>query len=177
MANTIQSNMTEPNWEEVLETIYREDIIWGKDEDYDESHPVVSEVSGEAEEVQDTLAYLHQCGLVGSVQAGLHADISRPGKEGLMPMSDSDKRTGAFLGLTPSGFKVAHEREMQKQDQQLNLSIVALTAILTITAAIQAVSSVLVLDGFERDIMIFTIIILFLIVIVFVLRQKKRLGS
>lgn len=106
-----------PVWAEILEKIYRENIVWSPDDDFDDEHPVISEVEFEAETVQENLAMLSQSGLVGRVHVGIPADITRPGKEGIVGMSDRAKREGSHIGLTPRGFHVAHEREVMDQEK------------------------------------------------------------
>lgn len=128
----------ESDWTIVLQTIYEKDIWWQKDTDIDEDHPVVKLVDMSPETVQNSLAYLSQTQLIGSVKAGMEADVSRPGKEGEMPIADRDRRTGLYIGLTSRGFSVAHDREMRRrrdiQDQRkarqqhdVNLAVAILT--------------------------------------------------
>lgn len=143
----------EPNWAIVLHTIYEEDIWWQKDTEIDEDHPVVQSVDLNSKAVQNSLAYLSQAQLIGSVKAGMEADVPRPGKEGEMPIADQDRRTGLYIGLTSRGFSVAHDREMRRrrdlQDQQkarqqhdVNLAVAILTlGLISVTVIDSAVGA------------------------------------
>jgi len=143
----------ESDWAIVLQTIYEEDIWWQKDADIDGNHPVVQSVDISPKAVQNSLAYLSQTQLIGSVKAGMEADVSRPGKESEMPIADRDRQTGLYIGLTSRGFSVAHDREMRHrrdiQDQQkarqqhdVNLAVAILTlgliSVTVIDSAVQA---------------------------------------
>lgn len=109
------NGLEEPAWIKVLETIYDEDIYWEDDADIDSDHPVVSALDDDPEEVQNHLAFLSQVELIGHVKAGMTADVPRPGKESMMPVSDVDRRQGLYMGLTPRGFSVVHQRRMQER--------------------------------------------------------------
>lgn len=143
----------DPDWAVILRTIYEEDIWWLKDAEIDESHPVVQAVELTPREVQNALAYLSQAQLIGSVKAGMEADIPRPGKEGEMPIADRDRRTGLYIGLTSRGFSVAHDREMRrrrdeqdrreaKQQHDVNLAVAILSlgliAVTVVDSAVRA---------------------------------------
>ncbi|WP_276255611.1 hypothetical protein [Halomontanus rarus] len=108
----------DPTWTEILNTIYRENIVWSPDADFDEEHPVVSAVELNVKTVQENLAMLSQSGLVGRVHVGIQADIPRPEMESVIGISDGAKRQGTHVGLTARGFHVAHEREVMEQEQE-----------------------------------------------------------
>lgn len=108
---------SEPDWAIVLETIYVEDIVWEADREVDSNHPVVASIDAEPETVNESLAFLSQAGLIGRVQVGLKADISRPGKEGVIGITGTAERKGTHIGLTERGFLVAHQRQMQYEQQ------------------------------------------------------------
>ncbi|MCO8267340.1 hypothetical protein NKF06_12270 [Haloferax sp. AB510] len=108
----------EPDWAEILETIYRRNIIWSYDTDIEDDHPVVSAVGMDANSVQENLALLSQTGLVGRIHVGRQADISRPEMGGLVGISENARRKGTHIGLTPRGFHVAHEREVMNQEKK-----------------------------------------------------------
>ncbi|WP_247729906.1 hypothetical protein [Halovivax limisalsi] len=108
----------EPNWAVILDTIYRNNVTWPSDTNFDKDHPVVSAVNLDAETVQENLAMLSQSGLVGKTHVGMKADIPRPGKEGLKGITGEARRQGTHVGLTARGFHVAHEREVMEQEQK-----------------------------------------------------------
>ncbi|WP_139171272.1 hypothetical protein [Natronorubrum texcoconense] len=108
---------SEPDWGKVLEEIYSEDLVWEADVDIDMNHPVVATVDMDPEAVKRCLAFLSQTGLIGRVQVGLKADVSRPGKEGVIGTTKSARIRGTHIGLTERGFLVAHQRQMQEQQQ------------------------------------------------------------
>lgn len=141
----------ESNWDIVLKTIYEDDIWWQKGTDIDEDHPIVQAVDMDAKTVQNSLAYLSQVQLIGNVKAGMQAEVPRPGKEAEVAIADQDRRTGLYIGLTPRGFSVAHDREMRRQrdkeDQRkarqqhdVNLAVAILTlGLLSLTVVDSAV--------------------------------------
>lgn len=108
----------EPEWAKVLDEIYRENIVWSMDEELNDEHPVVSSVDFDPETVQENLALLSQSGLIGQVQVGIRADVPRPGKEGVIGITENARQHGTHVGLTARGFHVAHERDMRKKEQE-----------------------------------------------------------
>ncbi|WP_144427176.1 hypothetical protein [Halolamina pelagica] len=158
--------MGEPDWATVLETIYEEDIYWGEQEEIDENHPVVQEVDMDPQNVQNTLAYLSQTGLIGNVKAGMTADIPRPGKEGEVPITDADRRSGLYLGLTSKGFEVAHDREQNQRSQRINRALVMLTWILATSAMIQAIAPIFTVSGLDQ--LMFSIIGVALLILAYI---------
>lgn len=108
----------EPEWAKVLDTVYKENLVWEADADFDEDHPVVSAVDLDSKATQRNLAFLSQAGLIGRLHVGVKADVSYPGREGLMGLSGEAERRGTHTGLTERGFSVAHRREVMQQQEQ-----------------------------------------------------------
>jgi hypothetical protein len=112
-----------PEWAELLEAIYEENLVWSAVTDnyhedgpiYGEGHPVYEIVDMDPQQIQKNLAFLLETGLIGTQHIGLDADVPRPGKELVTGISEEARREGTHLGLTERGFAVAHERQMQRR--------------------------------------------------------------
>jgi hypothetical protein len=125
-------------WQKVLRVMYEEGIVWSLDSEIDETHPLVVETDLPAEDVEDALSFLSESGLIGRIQAGAKADYPR---EMVVGISDSARQQGTHIGLTTEGFKVAHNRELQNQQQRTNHQLAGFTAILAISAIVQATAA------------------------------------
>lgn len=139
----VSSAMSEPDWALVLEKIYKEKLVWSKNAEYDDNHPVISAVDLDTEETQEALAFLYETEMVDSVHIGKASEISRPGKENLISVHKNTRGIGTHIGLSRKGFEVAHERETNQKRQRVNMGIGILTGILSFAAMVQAYSAYL----------------------------------
>lgn len=143
--------MDEPDWSQVLVTLYQEEVVWSADDDIDGEHELVEATGLEPSELKDELAFLEQTGLVGRIQTGVKVDFPHKGTEGVIGIPNKARRVGTHVGLTPTGFEVAHERELNQQRNRTNRVLAILTAGLFYAALIQAQAAYLQIEQAERN--------------------------
>lgn len=166
--------MSESNWARLLSELYnREESI--KIPLQEESHDLsMEDIRNEnledfqQEELETSIDFLAENGMIE-----YHYD----GKE-----HRNDSPDYQVLQITTKGFDVAHDRELQKSQQelsrdnkQINQGIMVLTVILALSALIQAVSSVFVLEGSERTLMMGATTLIFLFIFGFMVSLYRDL--
>ena len=157
--------MSQSNWTEILHLMYEQNID-SPSANIDENHPFATKSSLGIDEAEDAVNKLTEWGLLE--MKVIHEGYNKLEK---VPIEYGYE-------LTEKGFDVAHERELKEESQKTNFSLMALTAILALTALIQAISSVLILDGAEKgSMMIATTFILLLIVYISYKSWKRINGS
>lgn len=130
--------MAEPDWAKILDHLYDNagEIVVRQDVDVDEDtygddfgardvqdqgleKVLLNQIDVGTDQIDDILDHMNRVNL-----------IQRTAKEGY-----------AKISLTPKGFDVAHEREMNSRQNQTNMILAALTAGLFFTAAVQAIGA------------------------------------
>lgn len=135
--------MAEPDWAKVLDAFYEQEgqlvvptgispIGTVSEEDEDlmfEGHNIFNQVNVPKTSVTGILDYLTEIGLV---------EIDRGETDALNEASsETDFQS---IKLTEKGFNVAHEREIENQQEATNNLIAAFTAALVLIAAIEAIA-------------------------------------
>lgn len=144
--------MSDPDWAKILSYLYEEqEEIWYLDSIPDSSD-IVEETGLPPEEIEEYLFDMHDLGLLEkSVQT--QPDYSN-NLEYVDPIAFS---------ISSKGFDVAHDREMNANQQRTNIGIGILTVFLAIGSLLQGYSAFLSHDGLIDQ--LFLLIMIALLVI------------
>lgn len=137
--------MQEPNWARVLNLLYTEETPFALPLDDEKSVElgdigdlaISARVNLSAEEIANSADFLYEQGLIFMDHRDDEESVPDPAQN--------------EISLTPDGFEVAHDRQMQKNQLRTNLGIGILTIFLVFGALLQGYSAYLNHDApFDR---------------------------
>ncbi|WP_154020390.1 hypothetical protein [Halorubrum halophilum] len=107
--------------------------------------------------------------MIGSHHVGHRTEINRPKKSSLAGLTEHAERTGTHLGLTPKGFEVIHEEELNQNQIRTNIGIGILTIFLVTGSLLQGYSAYLTHNDIFDQLILFVVVVVSVLIGLFVI--------